>query len=66
MTSYVIGMAQLRDPKVKRLVRFSGRGWDAFAQFKASVEQKLNRKVSEAVAMDVLLTRDVTPYINKG
>ena len=69
--TYDYWKAQLNNSKTTRRVRFSDSGWEALKTFKGQMEQRLRREISESVALDILLTRDDSPYrerprFNKG
>jgi|TARA_B110000037_G_scaffold203176_1_gene246005 hypothetical protein len=46
---------QLRSPYCKRAMRFSKEGYEALMDFKKEFEAKLERPISESVAIDMIL-----------
>ena len=46
---------QLRNPHCKRSMRFTKNGYEALLEVKRRLEAKLERPISESVAIDMLL-----------
>ena len=47
--------AQLRNPFCKRALRFSKEGYEALMEAKSKLEAKLERPISESVAINMVL-----------
>jgi len=49
---------QLRNPYCKRAMRFSKEGYEALMNAKSKLESKLERPISESVAINMILLGD--------
>ena len=54
--------AQLRKPLVNKRLRFSEKGFQNLKLIQDRYEQHLNRPISESVALDILLTKEISKY----
>ena len=54
--------AQLRKPFMERQLRFTKEGYTILKQLQAEHEDKLQRRMSESVLLDILLTQKPETY----
>ena len=54
--------AQLRKPFMERQLRFTKEGYTMLKQLQAENEDKLQRRMSESVLLDILLTQQLEKY----
>gem|GEM_PF-2464297 len=54
--------AQLRKPFMERQLRFTKEGYTILKQLQAEHEDKLQRRISESVLLDILLTQQPKKY----
>jgi len=54
--------AQLRNPFNERQLRFTRDGYSNLKNLQASYEEQLGRKISESVALDIILTNKCDNY----
>ena len=54
--------AQLRKPFMERQLRFTKEGYTILKQLQAEHEDKLQRRMSESVLLDIVLTQQPAKY----